>query len=121
MPIIETGFGNALPIDGIGPGFFRVGGQVLRGNLLIHAGGAQGWGGFEDVEPLAAFAGQVDVIFIGMGPEIAHPPRAFRQALEAHGLMIEPMASAAAARAYNVLLAEGRAVVAALLALPEAV
>jgi uncharacterized protein len=49
------------------------------------------------------------------GTEIAHPPTAFRKAVEAAGVGVEPMASPQACRTYNVLLSEGRRVGAALL------
>lgn len=119
MPIIETGFGVAVPIDGFGHGFFRVAGQVHRGPMLMRASGPQAWGGYDDLAPLLALAGQVDVLFIGTGAEIAPLPRALRQAIEGAGLAVEPMASPSAARSYNVLLAEGRLVAAALLPVPE--
>jgi uncharacterized protein len=55
-------------------------------------------------------------VILGTGAEIALPPRALREAIEAAGMGIEPMASPAACRTFNVLLAEGRRV--ALAALP---
>ncbi|MGB6119452.1 MAG: MTH938/NDUFAF3 family protein, partial [Mesorhizobium sp.] len=39
-----------------------------------------------------------------------------RDALKAHGIMSDPMSTGAAVRTYNVLLAEDRAVAAALIA-----
>lgn len=118
MPLIETNFGAALPIDGYGPGFFRVAGQVHRGGMLIRAEAACDWAGYDDLEPLRALQGLVDVLFVGTGPEIAHLPRAFVAALEGIGLMAEPMSTPSAARTYNVLLSEGRRVAAALYPMP---
>jgi len=118
MPLIETDFGSALPIDGYGPGFFRVAGEVHEGGLVIRAERAGDWGGYEDLEPLLALAGHVDVLFVGTGPEIAFLPKPFVAALEAVGVMCEPMATPSAARSYNVLLSEGRRVAAALLPMP---
>lgn len=114
----ETNFGASLPIDGYGPGFFRVGGAVHRGALLIRAEEARGWGGYDDLEPLLALEGVVDVLFVGTGAEIAYLPKPFVRALEAKGVMCEPMATPSAARTYNVLLSEGRRVAAALLPMP---
>lgn len=119
MPLTETDFGSALPIDGYGPGFFRVAGAVHRGGLAIHAGGKGAWGGYDDLAPLLELAGRVDVLFVGTGPEIAILPRGFVDALEAAGIFCEGMATPSAARSYNVLLSEGRRVGAALLAMPE--
>lgn len=116
----EPGFGSALPIDGFGPGFFRVAGTVHHGGLLIRAEGATGWSGFDDLAALRALAGQVDLLLCGMGADIAHLPKGLQLDLEALGVLVEPMATPAAARHYNVLLSEGRRVAAALLPLPGA-
>lgn len=115
MRMSETSFSGALPIDGYAPGSFRVGGTVWDGAVLVLPDGARSWGGFEDLEPLLQAAGDIDVLFVGTGAEIAHLPAAFRSALEEAGLGVEPMASPAACRTYNVLLGEGRRVGAALL------
>ena len=119
MPLTETNFGSAVPIDGYGPGFFRVDGQVHRGGIVIHAEGLAPWRGLSDLAPILALAGRVDVVFVGMGPEIAHLPEDFVAQLEAAGLMAESMATPTAARTYNVLLSEGRRVAAALHPMPE--
>jgi uncharacterized protein len=120
MPLTDTNFGASLPIDGYGPGFFRVGGVVYPGGVLVRADQACHWGGLEDRAPLMDLAGHVDVLFMGMGAEIAHAPADLRADLEAVGVMIEAMASPTAARTYNVLLSEGRRVAVALIALPAA-
>jgi uncharacterized protein len=115
MQINPVNFGGARAIDGYGPGFFRVAGQVLQGAVLVHPDGAGPWRGFADGQALLDLATSVDVIFFGMGPEIAHLPRELRQRLEAVGLGVEVMNSPAACRSYNVCLSEGRRVAAALL------
>ncbi len=115
MRLTEITYDQAKPIDGYGPGFFRIGGQVLEGPCLITPWGAGAWGGFEDTASPVALAGKIDVVFVGMGAEIAHVPAAFRQTLEAAGIGVEVMNSPAAARTYNVLLSEGRRIAAALL------
>lgn len=115
MRLTEITYDQAKPIDGYGPGFFRIGGQVLHGPCLITPWGAGAWGGFDDTAAPLALAGKVDVVFVGMGAEIAHVPAAFRQTLENAGIGVEVMNSPAAARTYNVLLSEGRRVAAALL------
>ena len=119
MPITEAEFGASLPVDGYGPGFFRVGGQVYRGAVVVEAGSVTGWAGLDDPAPLLALEGKIDVLFLGMGGDIAIPPKALVQALEAKGIMTVPMSSPSAARTYNVLLSEGRRVAAALLPVPE--
>ena len=113
--MVPTEFPGGVPVDGYGPGFFRVGGQVHRGPVLVTETGASGWGGLDDVQALLALSGSVDVLFIGMGADVAFPPRALTEALEAAGIMAEPMSSPSAARSYNVTLSEGRRVACALL------
>lgn len=114
MRLSEIEFGGAQPVDGYGPGFFRVGGTVHRGALILTAGRLIAWQGLTEAEPLLALAGQVDVIFFGMGAEIAPLPAALRAAVEGAGIGAEIMATPAACRTYNVLLAEGRRIAAAL-------
>jgi len=114
----EASFGAALPIDGYGPGFFRVAGEVHRGGLLIRAERAQGWSGFEDLASLRDLAGKVDLLLFGMGADIAPLPKGLQLELEEIGVMAEPMSTPSAARSYNVLLSEGRRVAAALLPMP---
>lgn len=115
MRLQETSFGGVLPIEGYGPGFFRVGGVVHKGAVLVRASEVAAWGGYDDLAPLLALAGEVDVLFVGTGAEIAPLPARLRGALEAAGLGVEMMASPTACRSYNVLLSEGRRVAAALL------
>ena len=115
MRLTEITYDLAKPIDGYGPGFFRIDGKVLTGPCLITPWGASSWGGLDDTATPLALAGKIDVLFIGMGADIAHVPAGFRDTLEAAGIGVEVMNSPAAARTYNVLLAEGRRIAAALL------
>jgi len=115
MQLHEISFAEARPIDGYGAGFFRVGGTVLQGPVLVLPTGARTWGGLSDTKPLLALAGQVDVIFVGTGADTAHLPPAFRETLDSAGLGVEAMATPPACRTFNVLLSEGRRIAAALL------
>jgi len=56
-----------------------------------------------------------EVVIFGSGSRIRFPRPALMQALMSRRIGIETMDTAAACRTYNVLLAEGRSVVAALL------
>ncbi len=115
MRLNEIRYAGAEPVEGYGPGFFRVAGRVITGPMLISAGGAHEWGGYDDRAPLLELAGAVDVLILGTGAEIAHIPAALREALDAAGVGVEVMASPTGARTYNVLLSEGRRIAAALL------
>ncbi len=115
MRLNEVEFTDAVPIDGYGPGFFRIGGEAHEAPLVMHSGGVSAWGGLDDVATLEAAAGEVDVLLIGMGADIAHIPGALRDRLEALGVGVEVMSSPQACRTYNVLLGEGRRVGVALL------
>jgi uncharacterized protein len=115
MQLNEIQFSDVTPIDGYGPGFFRVGGKVIEGAVLCTASQAQTWGGFADVGSLSALAGKIDVLFVGTGKDIAHIPSELRDALEAVGIGVETMNTPSACRTYNITLSEGRRVAAALL------
>jgi uncharacterized protein len=110
MRMNEVTFDDSRPVDGYGPGFFRVGGQVMEGAAAVLPSGVFSWGGYEDAARLTAAADEIDVLLVGTGAEIAHIPRGLRAALEAAGLGVEVAASPAACRTYNVLLSEGRRV-----------
>ena len=115
MAMKPTDFDGAVPVDGYGPGFFRVGGEVFDGPVLVTIKGARGWGGIADRATLLALVGEVDVLFLGTGAEISRPDADLVAALEDAGLMVEAMASPTAARTFNVTLSEGRRVACALL------
>lgn len=110
MRLNEISFNDSAPVDGYGPGFFRIGGEVYQGAVLTGPRGTGSWGGYEDSAPLLALVEEIDVLFIGTGAEIAHLHGPLRSTLEEAGLGVEVMSSPAAARSYNVLLSEGRRV-----------
>jgi uncharacterized protein len=118
----ETGFAPitfaaALLIEGVGPGYLRVGPHVLWGPLMLSPWGAQVWGGFSDSAAPLSLAGRIDVLIFGGGKDIALAPEPFRTRLDAAEIGLEPMSTASAARAYNHLIGEGRRV--ALIAFPR--
>jgi len=115
VKLTEVRYSDVKPVDGYGPGFVRIGGQVFEGMVLTGVTGTSQWGGYEDAQALVALAGQVDVLLVGTGGEIAHIPAGLRRTLEAAGIGVEVMNSPAACRTYNVLLNEGRRVALALI------
>lgn len=70
------------------------------------------------LEPIRADGGGPDILVLGTGAAFALVPPALREEIRAWGTVIEVMATPAACRTYNLLLAEERRVAAALLALP---
>ncbi|MGH6921882.1 MAG: Mth938-like domain-containing protein [Geminicoccaceae bacterium] len=58
----------------------------------------------------------VELLILGCGRTFAPAPSGLRDALRAQGIVVEAMATPAACRTYNVLLAEDRRVAAALIA-----
>lgn len=115
MRLNEIIYDDAIPVEGYGPGFFRVGREVHHGPMLLWEKGRSDWGGMQDTEALLTLVGEIDVLFIGTGAEIAHLDTGLRNRLEAAGLGVEVMNSPSACRTYNVLLSEGRRVALAVL------
>lgn len=113
--MVPSEFHGAVPIDGYGPGFFRVAGQVFRGALIVTGDGPAAWAGFDDRAALLALAELVDVLFLGLGPDMVPLPAGLAEELAAAGIMVEPMITPSAARSYNVTLTEGRRVACALI------
>lgn len=115
MRLNEVVYTDAKPVDGYGPGFFRIGGEVYHGPLVVLPTGIAPWGGYADAQTLIDAVADLDVVFVGTGADIAHIPAGLRTALEDAGLGVEVMSSPTACRTYNVLLSEGRRVGLALL------
>lgn len=69
------------------------------------------------LRPVLSIEPQPEFLLLGTGPGMRRPPRALVAELEALGMGVEAMDSRAAARAWGVLRAEERWIVAALLPL----
>ena len=110
-------------IDAYGNGGFRFAGISHRGSLLCLPVGMFAWdvGSAAGITaatlaPVFAAADAIDVLLIGVGPDIATIPRDLRDALRERRIIVEAVTTGSAIRTYNVLLAEDRAVAAALIA-----
>ena len=110
-------------IDAYGNGGFRFAGISHRGSLLCLPTGMFAWNvatigdiTAETLAPVFAAADDIDVLLIGVGPDIAAIPRDLREALREQRVIVEAVNTGSAIRTYNVLLAEERAVAAALIA-----
>jgi uncharacterized protein len=114
----------APSIDAYGEGGFRLDGVRHEGSLLIVSDEARGWSVAaaseltpESLAPvLEAGRAEVEFLLLGMGTRNALPPRAVRETFQRAGIGLEFMDTAAAARLYNVLTAEGRRLACALIA-----
>ncbi|MDE2016893.1 MAG: hypothetical protein KGI57_04220 [Hyphomicrobiales bacterium] len=115
------------PIEAYGAGGFRFAGMSHRGSILASPAGVRALEARVAadldaaalatlIEEARAAPGSVDLVLLGTGQGLVPPARALREALRAVGVRCEPMSTAAAARTYNVLMAEDRRVAAALLA-----
>ncbi|SEL25970.1 Uncharacterized conserved protein, contains Mth938-like domain [Sphingomonas palmae] len=105
-------------IRAMGPSGFRVDENVYTA-LTLTPTRADAWSppplAQLDESALAAILeGAPEFVLLGTGANLARPPRALVAALEARGIGVEAMDSRAAARAWGVLRAEDRQVVAAL-------
>jgi uncharacterized protein len=110
-------------IESYGEGRFRVSGQIYPGSVLVFPDRTLDWAVRAMAEvtlvslgPVVEAAGGLDVLLLGCGARMAPAPAELRHELRATGLVIEPMDTGAACRTCNVLMAEGRAVAAALIA-----
>jgi uncharacterized protein len=111
------------PIDAYGNGGFRFAGMSHRGSLLLLPSGIHAWdvAAIDTLTPpdltsvLAEVAGGT-LLLLGCGRAVAFPPADVRLTLDAAGIACEVMDTGAACRTFNVLLAEGRPVAAALIA-----
>ncbi|KHA51750.1 Mth938-like domain-containing protein [Sulfitobacter geojensis] len=115
MRLNEISYNDSAPIDGYGPGFFRIGGNLINGPVITGPLGTHSWAGLGDTDALIALKDLVDVLFVGTGADVAHLPDDVLDALQEVGLGVEAMSSPAACRTYNVLLSEGRRVALALI------
>ena len=121
--IREAFFPGRAPIEAYGNGGFRFADMSHRGSLLCLPSGIHGWEPADpnalaesDFERVFAEAGAVELLLVGCGPDLRRLAPALTGSLKAAGIACESMSTGAAVRTYNVLLAEERAVAAALIA-----
>jgi uncharacterized protein len=108
-------------IEAYGNGGFRFAGTSHRGSILCLPSGIYAWEPADpldvsSLEPALAEGREMRVLILGTGARQVFPAAAVRRAFAEAGLALEPMDTGAACRTYNVLLAEGRPVGAALMA-----
>ena len=111
------------PIDAYGKGGFRFAGMSHRGSLLCFPDGIWAWlitdlAELNEAALRAAFerADGLDFFLIGAGRDPWALPEDLRQKFREVLLSVDAMATGAAVRTYNILLAENRRVGAGLIA-----
>ncbi|MEO1543401.1 MAG: Mth938-like domain-containing protein [Pseudomonadota bacterium] len=117
-------FPGRAPIDAYGNGGFRFAEMSHKGAILCLPNGIFAWAQVMDPANLSApdfqrvfeASNQIEFLLLGTGQHQVFPSPDLRQAFEDRSIGLEPMSTGSAARTYNVLLAEGRAVAAALIA-----
>ena len=110
-------------VQGYHPGGFVVAGKRLDGAILVLPDRTLAWPIVEpeaiSVEDLAAVTSAeppIELLILGCGAKALLIPETVRRDLKSCGVALEAMATPAACRTYNVLLAEDRRVAAALIA-----
>ena len=108
-------------IERYAPSGFRVTGVIYRGPILVFPDRTLLWDAanaaavtWESLAPVAEHGG-IQILLLGLGRFMSAVPATLRNALRAAGIALEPMDTGAACRTYNVLVAEGRQVAAALI------
>ncbi len=118
----RSSYPHPVPIEAYGNGGFRFAGMSHRGSLLCLPSGIYAWAPADpasleksDFAPVIAER-EIELLLLGSGGTHKTPGGDVRTALKDAGIALEVMSTGAACRTYNVLLAEGRRVAAALIA-----
>jgi uncharacterized protein len=108
-------------IEGYGAGHVRISGRDYARSVAVSAAEVRPDWGPDDVAGLSVahlegvLTADTQVLILGTGSRQRFPDPAVQFALLERGIGIEVMDTGAACRTYNILVSEGRAVVAALL------
>jgi len=120
MKLHQTSSAGKNLITSVEKGHIRINQDNYSGNLIVTPDRIETWTAttFETLEPhhfevLLAYA--PEVILIGSGPRLIFPHPRLTAALAGARIGFEIMDTAAACRAFNILMAEDRHVVAALM------
>lgn len=119
-PLVKQG---SKIIQSYGANGFRISGEVYERAVIVTQDHVRLWDVPDAVEDFAAahfdvllsLSDEFDVVLLGTGAKLVFLQSALRNELKAKGLHVEVMDSGAASRTYNVLMAEGRRVCAALM------
>ena len=123
IEIREAHFPGQVPLDAYGNGGFRFAEMSHRGSLMCLPSGIYGW----NVASFADFtkvnfkrvldeAEDVEILLLGTGTDLLPIADNLRKTFRDKQISADSMSTGAAVRTYNVLVAEGRAVAGAFLA-----
>ncbi len=111
------------PIDAYGNGGFRFAEMSHKGSILALPSGISKWDVADAAAldeaafaPVLAAAEDIEILLIGTGRNIVPLPEPLLWRLRDPGMRLDVMQTGAAARTFNILLAENRRVAAALIA-----
>jgi uncharacterized protein len=112
-----------FPIDAYGNGGFRFADMSHRGSILALPSGIRAWEvttarelSDETLAPVFEEGDALELLLLGTGVDVAAVPPALRGRFRDARIRLEVMQTGAAARTFNVLIAENRKVGAALIA-----
>jgi uncharacterized protein len=113
------------PVTAYGNGGFRFAEMSHRGSILCLPSGVYAWSatsaetlGENDIDFLLNLVEAPITVLLGTGEKQLWPKPEIYSAFAKAGSGIEPMTTGAAARTYNILIAEKRPIAAALIAVP---
>ncbi len=119
-PLIQQG---SKIIQSYAGGRFKISAQVYESAVFVTPASVEKWnftGEFDDLalsdfDVLTAKSGEFDVVLFGCGGVMRFLPPELQISLKNKGISMDMMDTSAACRTYNVLMAEGRRVIAVLL------
>jgi uncharacterized protein len=114
---------QVLPISSFGDGGFRFGAMSHLGSLLVLPSGMRAWeisGALKisDFSEIVREKSEIDFVLLGTGAEMLRPPRDVLTFFAAENLNVDFMSTSSAVHTFNVMLAEGRRIAAAMVAVP---
>ncbi|MDB3954036.1 Mth938-like domain-containing protein [Alphaproteobacteria bacterium] len=120
-PLTPDGF---QLIESYGQGQFRVAGDLWRQAIIVMPEQTAKWSvqsvaelTVESLSPVYNAEPAIEILLIGCGDRMVMVSSTFKKQCRAKGFGVDTMDTGAACRTYNVLMAEGRRVAAALLPL----
>ncbi len=119
----EAHYPGRAPIDAYGNGGFRFADMSHRGAIICLPSGIYAWNVSDtgalvtkNFDKIIEEAEIIEILLIGSGNELMPINPDLRQVLREANISADAMSTGAAVRTFNILLGEGRAVAAALLA-----